>query len=59
MATGDKYNDSVGGPPFEVPAPKGWECPKCKRVHGPSVKTCPFCSSITEDTSDTMEFLNE
>ena len=38
---------------------QGWECPKCKRVHAPSMKSCPFCSRINEDTTDTMEFLNE
>jgi hypothetical protein len=26
---------------YQTTFPQGWECPKCHRVNGPSVATCP------------------
>lgn len=32
-------------PSFTPPCPKGWECPKCARVWGPSVTECKPCNA--------------
>ena len=33
----------IGDYPYEEPAPRGWICPKCGRVYGPSTPMCWFC----------------
>ena len=31
-------------PPRTDPTPKGWECPKCHRVHAPFITHCGHCA---------------
>ena len=44
LRTGDDMvtGTTTGNVPTTI-ALRGWECPKCGRVHAPFVSTCPYC----------------
>ena len=27
--------------------PQGWQCPVCKRVYAPDVRSCDYCGAVT------------
>lgn len=27
--------------------PQGWQCPVCKRVYSPDVRSCDYCGEVT------------
>ena len=39
-------------PPFEIPTMMGWECPRCRTIHGPFVHKCG-CSPPVKTWPDT------
>lgn len=38
---------------------QGWQCPKCQRIHSPSVNMCNYCAvggaSVTYGNNTTLE----
>jgi hypothetical protein len=54
MAYSDNYHVCPGRdhcPPAAFPpvlAARGWECPRCQKVHAPSVLSCPCSDSLRD-----------
>ena len=38
---------------------QGWECPRCRKIHGPFVQSCDCPKPVTTTTDSKTECLHE